>query len=389
MYTKILQTNLKGPAREIELSNKTLIVGDNEAGKSAITQSIQLCLKGSATGLLFRDEVKLASALLTMAPAGQPLNIVAKQDSGEAYRYELLPGKKAKHVAPDSAMNLDSTDIRAAFSGSVDRMVAFLGANIKECMGWRASYDTMQAEKQSHKELSATFKDAEARLNRCGAPDAITDKDVDVAIMERGMVLGIKSLAAKAKANENTDLLAALNLAAREWGKPQFAEGGHPSFDNVMDKARSRIAWADIDELKKQKDDTEIAMLAQKHRVTQAEAHLDMLTKAVVSIFEAKVTPYLHAGEALSLDMDSGYTYLLRGGKRYAALSGSTEARVLAAMASALAEPGKPGVLVLDDRMWSEANLLRTMTALQNAPCQVIITSTVAVEAEGWAVLYV
>ena len=58
-------------------------------------------------------------------------------------------------------------------------------------------------------------------------------------------------------------------------------------------------------------------------------------------------------------------------------MSGSTEVRVLAAMASALVVPSDDvPVLILDDRMWDMDTLRETMIALEDSPCQVIIMST-------------
>lgn len=68
---------------------------------------------------------------------------------------------------------------------------------------------------------------------------------------------------------------------------------------------------------------------------------------------------------------------LLRRDGIHVALSGSTESRVLGAMAAALTRPGIPSVVILDDRMWDPVTLTKTLIALENCPAQILIMTTV------------
>jgi len=57
-------------------------------------------------------------------------------------------------------------------------------------------------------------------------------------------------------------------------------------------------------------------------------------------------------------------------------MSGSTESRVLAALAAALVPSNETAIVVLEDRMWDLETLGKTMRSLEKCPCQIIIMST-------------
>ena len=65
-------SNLKSPNGDpysVELSKNTILIGDNESGKSAIAESLQLARTGSAFGLLYRDKpIKDGSLLQHLIP---------------------------------------------------------------------------------------------------------------------------------------------------------------------------------------------------------------------------------------------------------------------------------------------------------------------------------
>jgi hypothetical protein len=65
---------------------------------------------------------------------------------------------------------------------------------------------------------------------------------------------------------------------------------------------------------------------------------------------------------------------LERDNETHTALSGSTEARLLAAIAAQLG--GKEDLIVVDDRMWDADTLARTMGVLEKAESQVILMTT-------------
>ena len=64
-----------------------------------------------------------------------------------------------------------------------------------------------------------------------------------------------------------------------------------------------------------------------------------------------------------------------RGDTHHYALSGSAEARVLAAMAAAMGE--QASMAIVEDRMWDPKTLSETLHHLEDCPAQVILMSTI------------
>jgi hypothetical protein len=381
MYTTRLTTNLKGPTRTYDLGDKVLIVGDNEAGKSAITQSLQLAYSGAATGLLFRDEVKLASALLTMAPSGAGLDIVAEQDDGSRFAYTLPRGKRAKHSGPEFC-NVDSGDIREAFSGSVDRMLTFLDKRVS-VEGYAEAKQAVSDAQAKVKGLTAELRTNESRLTQMGNPELVKKEALHQMVCQFGFTMVMRNMAVDSTIRE------ACKEVSLAYGKEKFAEAKDITLDTIIAKAKAISDWTAIQTVVEARDGLEVEIVVAKQAVAKLSAEYDLKARELVDVFTSNVQPFLKKGESLSIDLDTGYAALTRAGAQHEALSGSTEARVLAAMACALALPGIAGVLVLDDRMWSPDNLIASMEALSGAPCQVIITSTIAVPVPGWQILRV
>jgi hypothetical protein len=101
-------------------------------------------------------------------------------------------------------------------------------------------------------------------------------------------------------------------------------------------------------------------------------------TSAYLQAYSDRVSTNLPAGDVFEAKIEDGkFTFgLKRGELLHQAMSGSTETRVLAAMASALLKPKEEVVLILDDRMWDANTLSRTMASLESSPAQVVIMST-------------
>lgn len=381
MYTKKLTTNLKGPTRTYELTDKVLIVGDNEAGKSAITQSLQLAFFGSATDLLFRDEVKLGAALLTMAPPSMGLDIQAEQDDGDKFVFNLPRGKKAKHVGPEFT-NVDSGDVREALSGSVERALSFIDKRLS-VEGYAEAKTDLEAAQALVKSLGIELRTCEAQLAQMGNPVLVKRESLEFMICMYGFTTVIRNMSVDPTIKE------ALRAVSLAYGKEKFTEAKGITLDDIIANVKSVTDWQGIIAKVKAKDELEVEIVKAKQVVEKAEKVYAQKAQELVEVFSAHVQPYLKAGESISLDLDTGYVSLHRAGVGHAALSGSTEARVLAAIACALSLPGLPGIIVLDDRMWSPDNLITSMEALAGAPCQVIITSTIAVDVPGWQILRV
>ena len=72
-YVENVYSNLKSPRDEgepwsLDLGPKTLLYGSNTSHKSAVIQSVELALSGSADDVVGRSVVTDASLLLTLAP---------------------------------------------------------------------------------------------------------------------------------------------------------------------------------------------------------------------------------------------------------------------------------------------------------------------------------
>ena len=122
MYVKHIESNIKGGLDQ-ELGEKTLIVGPNGRGKSAIVNAVELALGGSASDIVGRDEVKREADLLALTQ-GETLKATATLDAGDTATIEIQPNgrggaKKAKRDC-DILSSFPVRDVRAALGGSPD-----------------------------------------------------------------------------------------------------------------------------------------------------------------------------------------------------------------------------------------------------------------------------
>ena len=118
-YITKVKSNVKAPSEEpweIELSQRTLIVGANASRKSAILQSIELALTGCVDDLIGRSTVKDAGMLLTMAP-GDSISCNVEFDTGDQRSFAVKKGSRAKYTA-GAEDSLPLRDVREALAGS-------------------------------------------------------------------------------------------------------------------------------------------------------------------------------------------------------------------------------------------------------------------------------
>lgn len=101
---------------EIEIGQRTLIVGANASRKSAILQSIELALTGCVDDLIGRSTVKDAAMLLTMAP-GDSLSCNVEFDTGDQRSFVIKKGSRGKCTA-GAENSLPLRDVRSALAGS-------------------------------------------------------------------------------------------------------------------------------------------------------------------------------------------------------------------------------------------------------------------------------
>ena len=107
-YVNKIASNLKSPcpdggAWELEIGQKTLLVGSNTSHKSSVIQSLELAFAGSADDIIGRSAVKDAALLLTLAP-GDSLGVTGylTDDTVATYLAKREEGrvKSPSHAGP-------------------------------------------------------------------------------------------------------------------------------------------------------------------------------------------------------------------------------------------------------------------------------------------------
>lgn len=432
-YIKTLTTNAKNPRGTATwtLGPKTLIVGPNESGKSAIAQSAQLIAEGGASGLLLRKGlVKLPAQLAALAPAGQPLTIEATLDNGDVVKLTMEPGKQPK-IEGKRTPGISVEAVRAAFSGSADTARRFIAEHVPmNAVGWkelraaipetyRDRFTQLAGDKQqghvSFDGLYSLVEQAEAKRK-----EHKTDADRSAATIQAlgvGVVPGsagqvsdyfdrvrmailadfFRSTGPTAKqASDDGDpepLKAVRWLAAQIGGKAALA-AAMPS-ENAKRDFMGLAGNVYAEEL------TNLTRSHMAHCLTEAEAWGNLasvlhdfttilLDTNLLPVFEKRVNTFLPPGDTFQLDRKALYPGLMRNGRLHVALSGSTEARVLAAITASLADADSLNIVVVDDRMWDSGTLARMLSVLEDAACQVIVMSTFGPRGrrrQGWTLI--
>ena len=120
--------DLKGGV-DTDLGEKTLIVGPNGRGKSAVVNAVELALGGSASDIVGRAEVRRESDLLALGD-GSGLSVTATLSDGRVATWETKStkgggAKKAKHVKPIRSA-FPVREVREALGGSSDTARSWL-----------------------------------------------------------------------------------------------------------------------------------------------------------------------------------------------------------------------------------------------------------------------
>jgi hypothetical protein len=100
LYVSEVSGTVKGELA-VKLAPKTLIVGPNGSGKTAITNAVELALSGFARDVAGRPDLKAADDLIMLAPPDEPLHAVARLSDGRsaAFRVERNGPGKVKRPA--------------------------------------------------------------------------------------------------------------------------------------------------------------------------------------------------------------------------------------------------------------------------------------------------
>lgn len=421
-YVRKLTTNIKSPdgsSYTRDLGARVLLVGPNESGKSAIAQALQLVTTGSVSGLLFRRApVKLPAQISTLGKDG--VHIRAEFSNGDICTWDAEPGKKAQWSGP-AAPGIGVEDIRTAFSGSADSCRRFLIEKligsvvqvkdvldnvppnlhdlVKPMLGdmvntptiTGAEYIAMLDNVSDNKsKANARVKAMESVISTMGSRATPVEEnqiewvwsEFTVAYMADWFKAQGKRATADKEQGDTTGLTSLRWLAGALGGKEGLSKA------KPLSEAREGV--------EKMLDQSAIARFCDFTRATQKKVQeqaddwakvekgmseiMDDVGTVALDTFEERVNRFM-GDDKFRVNRETLWPEIYRtgpkGGRWDAALSGSTEARVLAAMACGMNPPGRATVLVVDDRSFDGAHLARLLRDLEKAPCQVIVMSTI------------
>ena len=415
-----IRSNIKSPdgqAWEYGLGDYNLLIGPNESGKSAIAEAVQLALSGSAYGLFFRNaQVKAGNQLADLGHIGaEGLFAVATFDDGTTAQWSMEAAGKRPKMEGGSGEALPISELRSALSGSPQRARAFFLSRLLP-----AGVSRIELERfLTHPAFDLT-KPLDVLIPDMG-PRPIAGETLVSALSEAGTW----KRNAKSDAKAAQDLLTTLSTAEKadadqmhtayenlfkslkfEWLRKIVKEGSSDydkgTLTNLaltlgtkeeLKTLKGSAQYADdIEEmLVKQaafRDAQGLNLRIQQHEKTAAEydALIKGIDKACITLLKAplnkyvkRVNHFLPKGDKFGvLYSDKEFKiYLERDKQRHVALSGSTEIRLLAAMAAALPIGDESMVVILDDRMWDADTLSKTLDKLQSAPVQIVVMSTI------------
>lgn len=417
LYVKRITTNLKTPGGlTVDMGPRVLIVGPNESGKSALAQSVLLATSGMTSGLLLRKGVvKSGDQIASMAPKGEKIEIRAELSNGDVAVYECEPGHKPKHNKL-AALGISVDEVRDAFSGSGSTAKQFLVRSLvvvntdlsevrndikdteiqslfDEVIGDRKKLDgsgfiaLMDSVEKTRKEYKTRAASSAAVLSALGPYAAKTNTEqMDLFWSNYSAATFAQWFRNQGKAvqampeEERPSALGPLRWLSKTLGGKDALAAAKPLNDAraELEYAISSRAMLDFAMVAKGTSEADAAMEAKYKKLHDCldEYFQNYLCAIAIDTFIDRTNNYLPPGEKFILNRDTMYFGLLRNGVEHYALSGSTEARVLAAMCCALNGPGKLSIVVVDDRMWDGMTLAKTLKALEKAPCMVVMMST-------------
>ena len=410
-------TNIKSPdgrPRTTQIGGKTLLIGPNECGKSTVAEAIQLALTGSVSGLFMRPKaVKTGVQLAALCPEEEDLVFaeVALSD-GSTARWEVSPGKRAKRTGFSGCVTPVS-ELKEALMGSPLTAYKFFYRHLGSAVQLeevKNSFPTSSRMPNEKAFISALPSSAESHLS----PDSLIEMLENAGKLKRNAKAQSKALTDvtrelqggvshsneeiyetweklfralryeefKRMYKERADLRGLIATEIQALGdKEQLIAMENFGSAKIADQLTEMFSSSAVADIAKQTN-------AQKMLSTELAKEFDLLEKCLEAAIKSLVAPlmrgyikrvndYLPDGDEFTINTSGIFQPALRRANGlHIALSGSTEARVLGAMAAALTRPGIPSVVILDDRMWDPETLYRTLGALDNCPAQVVIMST-------------
>lgn len=402
-----------------EIGPKTLLLGPNESGKSRIVEAIQLAVSGGVHGLFLKNSTVKAGNQLSALGATFDKSLYAEVefDDGTVSRWEMEKGKSPKQTG-ERYVALPVSGLRSALTGSASSTRKFFADQLVT--------DTTRTELEAA--LHSDSIDITMPLDEV-LPDWGPKKISMYEIIEAASKSGKLKRAAKADAKAAQELISTLggaeNHSERElddawirlndslilsWLKTQYNDRpGDPEYRAYVKlllrnlaSEKSKEYWEtlggslktseDVLRIIKGKTRWEVALGAtakvkmEEKRATEFAALEKALENYIYEVvqdpldaYRERVSGYLPKGDEFGYEhtRTTFRIFLERNGVRHYALSGSTEARVLAAMAAGL-DGEKSGMVIVDDRMWDAKTLGETLLHLEDCSAQVILMSTIS-----------
>ena len=424
MSIKKVKTNVKsrnGEPYEVEIGEKTLLIGPNESGKSSIVEAIQLACHGQVHGLLMRSgQVKSSTQLSTLTPSDME-RVFAEVEltDGNTCFWEMLSGRKPALDGGGNHIAMPMAQLKSVLSGSSDKAIEFfferlvstvtvedIENNIKpETLYSKEGFESLLPDlgqknlsksqkttiyasdlvdmlsdaKRLQRENRALGKTLDSSLKHLGNAAPVVDSDMHD--LWEDLFKALKVRFGKDFLSENPGVASSAQVfgsigTAKEL---KSLKGSAVIVDEITDMLQ---AQAEFKLARRVRDQTVEALktsseMGQVAKALQESIHA--LTSQYLEAYSSRVSESLPEGDVFKAQINGGkFTFgLEREGHLHQAMSGSTEVRVLAAMASALLKTKEEAILILDDRMWDPNTLSKTMAALESSPAQVIIMSTV------------
>jgi len=382
---KKVRTNIKsrtGEPYSVELGRCTLLIGPNESGKSSVAEACQLALTGSASGLFLRNRpVKAGNQLAALKPKGAEFVFSeAELEDGSTSRWELEPGSRPKRTGV-KGVSLPVSDLRTAFSGSTLTIHKFLYSKLCPEETSRPTLERLGHVSKEKRNIETEIKNLRGLLSEFSSAHEVDNSEIYSNWEKLFKALQFEFLRKAYRKHQTEDIKKMLlDLGDLEELK---------SIENSADISERLISLIGSSAVYKSARSARDMISSLEEKLSSLKEEESAVSSAISEVLYREgsgliwsyinnVAEYLpDAGEfAISAGGNFGL-YQGEGDDFRSALSGSTEARVLAAMAAALpTHSDGPSLIVVEDRMWDHQNLAKTMQALEKSLHQVIIMTT-------------
>ena len=414
-----VRSNIKSPDGKSwshELGKLNLLVGPNESGKSAIAEAVQLAVSGSAYGLFFRNaRVKTGNQLINLATTDEPLFAEVEYEDGSIARWVMAPGTRPSRIGRNTA-TLPVAELRDALGGSATKARKFFAEALLEPISRKkfekllegrdydlsipldkiipdygnelSASDILKAldEASSWKRKSkAEAKAGSEILSSLGSGDAMEQEEETQALDDLCKAVRfewVKKGFKDAQTPEERIAMSGLALSLGSKAELKALDGSAQVWERLREMWMQEAIHRALKRTRTRSRNSELAANEFEALEKAIDAALHTLLKKPLDEYCRRVNKFLPKGDKFTISHTNSdfRVCLVRGTEKHYALSGSAEARTLAAMGSALSRSiygeNENAIIILDDRMWDATNLSRTMERLEKSTCQVILMST-------------